>query len=70
MKKRIINMRAEFNLFSKLMSEKEFFNKFELSDKLVAEVTAEDAINNLYCTDRQMTAREIRKEFFNKKPEI
>jgi len=69
-KKKIITMRGEFDLYSKLMTEEVFFKKFELSTKLTNELAAEDAIVNITFTDRQMTADEIKKEFLYNKKEV
>ena len=67
--KKMITMRGEFDLYSKLMTEEAFFNKFELSTKLTNELAAEDAVANVAFTDRQMTKEELQKEFFQSREE-
>lgn len=64
--KKMITNRSEFNLYSGMMTEEAFFNKFELSISLATEMAAEDAMVNAAFDSRQMTPQELQKEFFQK----
>ena len=62
-KKMLITKKKDFYALKKIVTKEVFYNKFVLSMKLVSEITAEDAITNLYFEDsRALTAVE-RKNF-------
>jgi hypothetical protein len=44
-KKIVINTRADFELYASMMKMEAFFDKYVLSEKLLVELTAEDAVN-------------------------
>lgn len=62
MKKRVIDSRREFDMYSSLMTEKAFFAKYRLSMKLTAELAAEDAMFNSAFGDRALNKEDGRKE--------
>lgn len=55
-KKKIVNTISEFRMLKSIMKKEAFYNRFELSMKLVAEVAAEDGMVNNAFTDTEMTS--------------
>jgi hypothetical protein len=53
-KKMIITSKVDFNAIKKMVTKEVFYEKFEVSMKLVAEILAEDAIVNAYFDDSRM----------------
>lgn len=60
MNKMLINSKSSFNKLKKMVTAETFYNKFVVSMDVVAEVTAEDAMEKLYFEDsRVATAAEL-----------
>jgi hypothetical protein len=53
-KKMLITSKSDFNAIKKIVTKDTFYNKFVVSMKVVAEVTAEEAMMNLYFEDSRM----------------
>ncbi len=61
-KKIIIASKVDFNAIKKMVTKEVFYDKFEVSMKLVSEMLAEDAIVNAYFNDSRMaTTDELAK---------
>jgi len=59
--KNIIDDMCDFEFFKSKMSKKEFFNRFDLSMGLVAEIAAKDSVRYNNSINRSMTKNELEK---------